>query len=44
MGPIIIKKEKFDELHNHLKNHFGTKFLFSVILINYLSIDGIHNY
>ena len=33
MGPTIAKKESFDGLHNHLKNHFETKFPFLVILM-----------
>ena len=33
MGPTIAKKGNFDGLHNHLTNHFETKFLFLVILM-----------
>ena len=33
MGPTIAKKGNFDGLHNHLKNHFETKFPFLVTLM-----------
>ena len=48
MGPTIAKKGNFDGLHNYLKNHFGTKFPFLVILMEPTitkkrNFDGQHN-
>ena len=48
MEPTIAKKRNFDSLHNHLKNHFETKFPFLVILMGPTitkkgNFDGLHN-
>ena len=44
MGPTIAKKGNFDDLHNHLKNHFGIDIKNLVTLMDYINIDGTHNY
>ena len=43
-GPKIIKKISFDGQHNYFNNHFEIKFLFLVTLMDYINIDGTHNY
>ena len=49
MGPTIAKKEKFDGLHNYLKNYFETKFPLLIIvgpikITKKGNFDGQHNY
>ena len=42
--PTITKKGNFDGWYKYLKNYFGIKFPFLVILMAYISDSGTHNY
>ena len=48
ISKIILKQNflfsNFDGQYNYFDNHFGIKFLFLVTLIDYINIDGTHNY
>ena len=44
MGPTIAKKGNFDGLHNYFDNHFGIDKIFLETLMDYINIDGTHNY
>ena len=43
-GSTITKKGNFDGWYKYLKNYFGIKLPFLVILIAYISNSGTHNY
>ena len=42
--PTITKKGNFDGWYKYLKNHFGIKFPFLVILMAHIRNSGTHNY
>ena len=44
MGPTITKKGNFDGQHNYFNNHFGIDKKNLVTLMDYINIDGTHNY
>ena len=45
VGPIkITKKGNFDGQHNYFNNHFGIDKKILGTLMDYINIDGTHNY
>ena len=44
MGPTITKKRNFDGQHNNFDNHFEINKKNLVTLMDYININGTHNY